>query len=258
MSDRDEPRTGADRRRAEDPRSVMHPAHRFRDFIEDAGEADWAAAAAAPNDPEIRARYGLDEDLTDHDPREKIWRENHAILDQLKEVPFEREFIHRVFRLWDMLTGTITDALLFLHLDDDGKQAFAELRDEHDGRSWDVKAATRIASSQPDHSEASGFPRHGVVPVAGCTDDIDSYGRIRVGVTGSGESRQRPVDLRLMSADQAQRSFPGGVTDPEHPQAVTGEHAATVVELGRSLPDGTRLLVHCRGGTAVDHGPVRP
>lgn len=38
------------------------------------------------------------------------------------------------------------------------------------------------------------------------------------------------------------------VTDPGHPHAATEQDVTRIIEFGRGLHDGDRLLCHCRGG----------
>lgn len=47
------------------------------------------------------------------------------------------------------------------------------------------------------------------------------------------------ITLRLFLAD---------VTDPDHEHAATTEHIGQLIDLGRHLDDGARILFHCRGG----------
>ena len=42
--------------------------------------------------------------------------------------------------------------------------------------------------------------------------------------------------------------FVGDVTDPGHPHAATEEDVARIVAFGEELPDGAKLLCHCRAG----------
>lgn len=109
---------------------------------------------------------------------------------------------------------------------------------------------------------------------------MSGYGPNRSG------SQPAPIELRILSAAEAQRwvhgwptavvslvdpgdehlltttprtdllqerLFLADVTDPAHPHAVTSGHIDQLVRFARQLPrgnpsDGTRLLVHCRGG----------